>query len=183
MTLVSLSHPSSLPAPWLGHHADHPAGRMRIPSSAPRGRESNLSLSNSPRRMPSSRAISNISQLRNLACDEKTSGNDRWLPKSRLGPIARRMAWISRFSSGSIQADGRAPTRSDRNSCSSLPRSEVNCPSDRTLLTVPGPLQEVFDNREALIECPSIQGMAISPETESAHERFDLAIPEGLPLR
>jgi hypothetical protein len=47
---------------------------------APRGKESNLNLSNSPRQMPSSSAISNISQLRNLAFDEKTSGNDKWLP-------------------------------------------------------------------------------------------------------
>jgi len=87
---------------------------MRMPSSAPLGKESSRSLRSSPRRIPSSSATSNISQFRNLVCREKVFGNVIRPCASRRGPMALRMVWISVSSSGSIRSAARAPDLSER---------------------------------------------------------------------
>ena len=72
--------------------------------------------------------------------------------KSRLGPIARRMAWISRFPAAQsrlmgvrqLEAIGIAARVCRAQRLTAL----VTERHSRPVLTVPGPLQEVFDNRE-----------------------------------
>jgi hypothetical protein len=117
-------------------------------------------LSNSPRRMPSSSAASNISQLRNLACDEKTSGNDRRLPEPRLGPIAREWLGYRLLPAAQSGLMGvRQPggiVIAARVGCAPPSTGPVTERFGRPVLTVQGPLQEVFDNREVLIERPRI---------------------------